>query len=113
VFYALAGKVPDWNSVAQAGIFICSDSRPPLIPQKERGALDSGGFQAGTVVTLNTQDITAVLGIKQLLVTVPAAVNGCTEVAVKQMLDTPGMLLMTDAKASFAEQAQLVKVLLT
>jgi zinc-ribbon domain len=112
VFYALADKVPDWKSVAEAGIFICSVNRPPLIPQKERAMIDSGGIMAGTVVTLNTQDITGVVGIKELLVTVPAAVNGCTEVAVKQMSDTPGMLLMTDAKASFAEQSQLVKVLL-
>lgn len=112
VFYALADKVPDWKSVAEAGIFICSVNRPPLIPQKERAMIDSGGITAGTVVTLNTQDITGVVGIKELLVTVPAAVDGCTEVAVKQMSDTPGMLLMTDAKASFAEQSQLVKVLL-
>ena len=111
-FYALKDKVPDWNSVAAAGIFICSVTRPTLIPQTERGELDSGAFHAGTVMEFKTSDIANSLGIKQLVVTVPAAVKGCTEVAVKRMSDTPGMLLLTDAKASFAEQAQVVKVLL-
>ena len=112
VFYALADKVPDWKSVAGAGITICSESRPPLIPQKERGIIDSGSIASGTEVTLNTSDVTDVLGIKRLIVTVPAAVNGCTEEALKSMSDTPGMLLLTDAKASFPEKGQLVKVVL-
>lgn len=112
VFYALADKVPTWQAVADAGIFVCSVKRPPLIPQKERSMLDSGALQAGTVVTLSTGDVSDSIGVKNLLVTVPAAVNGCTKVAVKQMADTPGMLLLTDAKATFTEQSQLVKVVL-
>jgi len=112
VFYALADKVPTWQAVSDAGIFVCSVKRPPLIPQKERSMLDSGALQAGTVVDLSTGDVSDSIGIKSLLVTVPAAVKWCTEVAVKQMADTPGMLLLTDAKATFAEQSQLVKVVL-
>ena len=124
VFYALADKVPDWKSVAEAGIFIASEDRPPLIPQKERELLDgvdAGEFPPGTqlmilddfaLMTLDTEDVTDVLRIKRLIVTVPAAVEGATDVAQKYMLETPGMLLMTDAKASFPEENQLVKVLL-
>ena len=112
VFYALADKIPDWNSVAEGGIFICSESRPQLIPEAERGSLDGGGFQSGTVLTFNTSDITDGLGIAKLVVTVPAAVNGCTEVAWEEMSETPGMLLMVDAGVSFAEQDRLTEVLL-
>lgn len=112
VFYALAGNVPNWKSVAAAGIFICSENRPPLIPQKERQLIDAGGIASGTLVTLNTKDITDNLRIKQLIVTVPAAINGCTKVALQQMSHTPGMLLMIDANATFAEKGKLVEVLL-
>lgn len=108
VFYALADAVPTWDSVAQAGIFICSESRPALIPQAELGQL--GAYPAGMVVTLNTKDIADLLGVQKLYVTIPAAVDGCTPVAMKQMQDTPGTLMMTDANASFPEQGQMVKV---
>lgn len=111
VFYAPAGKIPNWNSVAKAGIFVCSQSRPPLIPEAERGSIDGGGFPSGTVLSLTTSDITGGLGIAKLVVTVPAAVNGCTEVAWKQMSETPGMLLMVDANASFPEKDKLTAVL--
>lgn len=112
VFYAPAGKVPDWKSVAAAGIFICSENRPPLIPQKERDMIDAGGFPPGTELAMQYKDVTDDLGIKQLIVTVPAAVKGCTEVALTQMSETPGMLLMIDANASFDEKDKLMRVLL-
>jgi hypothetical protein len=107
----LKGHVPAWASVVKAGIFICSENRPPLIPKNERGYLDSGGLPTGTEVTLNTAAVHA-LGVNKLLVTIPAVVKGCTTSALKKMSATPGMLLMTDTTASFAEKGQLVQVLL-
>ena len=112
VFYALADRVPDWDSVAQAGIFICSEDRPPLIPEQARGAIDSGGFQPGTVLTLSgdTEGIENVLGIGRLVVTIPPAVEGCVDLALDDMMDTPGMLLMTNAGASFQGKDKLVEI---
>jgi len=112
VFYAPAGKVPDWKFVAAAGIYICSENRPPLIPQNERDMIDAGGIPPGTEIVLKSKDVTVDLGIKQLIVTVPAAVKGCTEAALTQMSETPGMLLMIDANASFDEKDKLMRVLL-
>lgn len=121
VFYALADDVPTWESVAQAGIFVCSEDRPPLIPQVAVANLDGGGFQAGSLVTISgdsvmtqagEQTLEEVTGVSKLIVTVPAAVDGCTSVALEDMMAEPGMLLMTDADASFPEEDQLVRVAL-
>jgi hypothetical protein len=107
VFYALANKVPAWEAVAHAGIFICSENRPPLIPQVLVGPLSS--IQSGTTVTLSTSNVKA-LGVDHLTVTVPAAIKGCTEVALKEMSATPGTLLLIDANADFPEKSRLVRV---
>ena len=42
-YYALAGKVPAWDSVAKTGVFVCSLSRPSLIPRQELGVLSALG----------------------------------------------------------------------
>lgn len=110
VYYALANKVPAWSSIAKTGIFICSTSRPSLIPQELLGELSS--FASGTEVTLNTSDVKKSLGVNHLIVTVPAAINGCTGAALEEMKTNPGTILMVDASAKFAEQSQLVKVAL-
>lgn len=121
VFYALADDVPTWDSVAQAGIFVCSEDRPPLIPQVAVANLDGGGFPEGSLVTISgdsvmtqagEQTLEEVTGVSRLIVTVPAAVDGCTSVALEDMMAEPGMLLMTDADASFPEEDQLVRVAL-
>lgn len=109
VFYALANKVPAWDSVAKTGIFICSTSRPPLIPQELLGPLSSIQT-SGTSVTLSTSDVKAALGVDHLIVTVPPAIDGCTTAALSEMKATPGTLLMVDANAKFAEQSQLIMV---
>jgi len=110
VFYALADNAPAWESLVEAGIMICSDTRPPLIPQESRGMLDGGGFQPGTLLTLAGEVIEGELGIDRLLVTIPAVLSGCTDVALEKMAETPSMLLMVDSNVSFPGDDQLVEV---
>jgi len=111
VYYALANKIPAWSAIAKTGLFICSTSRPSLIPQDLLGSLSS--LPSGTLATLNGSDVKKSLGVDHLLVTVPAAINGCTEAALKEMKTNPGTILMVDASAKFAEQSQLANVTLT
>jgi len=121
VFYALADDIPDWDSIARAGVFICSEDRPPLIPQIVRDNLDADGFPPGTQLQIagdsvmaegSEQTLAEAVGVSRLIVTVPAAVTGCTTVALEEMTAESGMLLMTDADASFPEEGQLANVVL-
>jgi hypothetical protein len=121
VYYALADSNPDWDSIAQAGVYICSENRPPLIPESGRAALASGAFLPNTLVAIAGDSAIAEgsettlresVGVERLVVSVPAALEGCTEVALEEMMREPGTLLMTDAGASFPEQEQLVQIVL-
>ncbi len=110
VFYAFADSAPSWDSVVEAGIFICSDARPLLIPQQFRAMLDGGGFLPGTMLTLNGEVIEGELGLDQLLVSVGVVLTGCTDAAIEKMTETPSMLLMVDSNVSFPGDDQLVEI---
>jgi hypothetical protein len=116
-FYALGESMPPSLDDFENHVVVICGKRPPLLPGEVQQLLETGGFLAGTVVQLSSDDfenatkgrLKSKLAMK-ILVTVRLTFEGCIKAAIAQMEKAPGSILLTERKATFDERNRLREI---
>ena len=109
-FYSLADSESlTWDKFKEQGLWICGEL-PPLIPKKYKSLINSGGFLAGTALTISKDsDEMKSLGM-DVVVAVGIKLNGCVKGAIDKMKNSPGLILLVERNADFNDKDKLIEV---
>lgn len=111
VYYALAASPPEsWEAFKEKGLWLCSEEKPPLIPEDVAAMLDGGGFLPGTLINLNWETMEETLQFDTIIVTVGVTYEGCIKGALGEMENSPGLILLTDRGADFQGKDRMVEI---
>ena len=111
VYYALTASPPEsWETFKEKGLWLCSEERPPLIPEDVAASLDGGGFLPGTLINLKWETMEETLQFDTIIVTVGVTYEGCIKGALGEMENSPGLILLTDRGADFLGKDRMVEI---